>query len=143
MIHDDGRAGTDDPGREPTRDSPTANGGWPWSPSLDATVAAPASHRVLLDNDRVRVVEVMIPPGVREPVHTHRWPSVMIVDRPARIRYYGADGNVEFESPAAASATAEPPDRPRVEWMGPEGPHAVENIDDRPYRATRIELKGA
>jgi hypothetical protein len=25
--------------------------------------------------------------------------------------------------------------------MAPEGPHSVENIDDRPYHAIRVELK--
>lgn len=53
---------------------------------MDARHAAPASHRVLLDNDRVRVLEVVIEPGAREPEHTHRAVSVMIVDEPARIR---------------------------------------------------------
>jgi hypothetical protein len=32
------------------------------------------------------VLEVMIGPGQRELTHTHRWPSVMMVNRPARIR---------------------------------------------------------
>jgi hypothetical protein len=27
--------------------------------------------------------------------------------------------------------------------MAPEGPHSVENIDDRPYHAIRVELKDA
>jgi hypothetical protein len=52
---------------------------------MDALLAAPASHRVLVDNDRVRVLEVVIEPGTREPEHTHRTPSVMIIDEPARV----------------------------------------------------------
>jgi short-subunit dehydrogenase len=58
------------------------------------------SHRILLDNDRVRVLEVVIEPGTREPEHTHQAPSVMIVDEPAPIRYH-ADGTLRFESHAA------------------------------------------
>jgi hypothetical protein len=61
---------------------------WPWPDSLDAVVAAPGSHRVVLENQTTRVLEVTIAPGEREPQHTHRWPSVMVVHRPARIRYY-------------------------------------------------------
>ena len=61
---------------------------WPWPQTMDALQAAPASHRVLLDNDRVLVLEVVIEPGASEPEHTHRAPSVMIVDEPAGIRYY-------------------------------------------------------
>jgi hypothetical protein len=57
-----------------------------WPRELDALIAAPDSHRLLYENDRVPVLEVVIRPGAREPEHTHRWPSVMIVDEPARIR---------------------------------------------------------
>ena len=53
---------------------------WPWPETMDATVAAPDSHRVLLENDRIRVLEVVIESGVREPEHTHRAVSVMIID---------------------------------------------------------------
>ena len=34
-----------------------------WPPELDAVRAAPQSHRVLIDNDRVRVLEVIVEPG--------------------------------------------------------------------------------
>jgi hypothetical protein len=43
-------------------------------------IAAPQSHRLLFKNDVVRVLEVGIEPGVREPVHTHRFQSIMIID---------------------------------------------------------------
>src|SRR5579859_4410549 len=109
---------------------------WPWPRELDAVIAAPDSHRLLFENDRVRVLEIMIEPGTREPQHTHRWPSVMIVDQPARIRYYEHDIQT-FESPASAP----PPPRPKATWMNAEGPHSVENIDTAPYHALRIELR--
>lgn len=124
---------------------PTDRGDWPWPASLDAVAAAPDSHRVLLENDTVRVVEVTVAPGVREPVHTHRWPSVMLVDEAARIRYYGEEGELEFESPESVGITtvgeALRTTPPRSEWMEPEGPHAVENVDTRRYHAIRVELK--
>lgn len=105
---------------------------WAWPQTMDALVAAPGSHRVLLENDRVRVLEVVIEPGAREPEHTHQAPSVMIVDEPAPIRYY-AGAELRFESEATA--------RSQVSWLEPEGPHSVENIGDRRYHAIRIELK--
>jgi hypothetical protein len=106
-----------------------------WPESLDALAAAPRSHKLLLDHRCVRVLEIAIEPGVKEPEHTHRWPSVMIVDRPARIRYYER-GRLVFESPSRLD------DRPvpRVEWLAPEGPHAVENIDEHSYHAFRVEM---
>jgi hypothetical protein len=49
---------------------------WPWPDSLDALVAAPAYHDLLLENERVRVIYTHIPSGATVPVHTHRWSSV-------------------------------------------------------------------
>ena len=103
---------------------------------MDALLAAPASHRVLVENDRVRVLEVVIDPRTREPEHTHEAASVMIVDESARIRYYVGDA-LRFESPEHS----ESPPGLRVQWMEPEGPHSVENIDERRYHAIRVELK--
>jgi hypothetical protein len=77
----------------------------------------------------VRVLEVVIEPGSREPEHTHRNRRVMIVDAPARIRY-DEHGDLTFESPPGAG-----PEPPRVIWMDPEGPHNVENIDATSYHA--------
>lgn len=108
---------------------------WPRPDSMDALLAAPTSHRVLLDNNRLRVLEVVIEPGTREPEHTHRAPSVMIIDEPARIRYHQG-GTLLFESQAP------PGPRPgvRVRWMEPGGPHSVENTDQHRYHAIRVEL---
>jgi hypothetical protein len=83
------------------------------------------------------VLEVMIAAGEREPEHTHRWPSVMVVHRSARIRYYTGD-TLTFTSPEQPAPDAA---GPRVSWLDPEGPHSVENIDGHPYGALRIELK--
>lgn len=44
---------------------------WHWPTSLDALVAAPEHLRKILENDRVRVLEVCIPRGETVPVHTH------------------------------------------------------------------------
>jgi hypothetical protein len=61
---------------------------WPWPVELEGTVVAPRSHRVLFETPAVRVLEIVIEAGAREPEHVHRPPSVMIVDGPARISYY-------------------------------------------------------
>jgi hypothetical protein len=112
-----------------------AENDWPWPPSMDAVVAAPESHRVLFENDDVRVLEVIIAAGHREPMHTHRDPSVMIVDGPARIRYYRGD-TLTFTSPEDTTEAGT-----RATWMDPEDPHSVENIDNHPYHAIRVELR--
>ncbi len=63
----------------------------------DAVIAAPNSHKVLLENDDVRVVEVIVLPGQKEPMHTHAWKSVMIVDSSTKIKYHNeTNGGVEY-----------------------------------------------
>ena len=56
---------------------------WEYPDSLDAMVAAPESHRVLLENDDVRVLETTIHPGETIPLHTHRWPIMHATPAPA------------------------------------------------------------
>lgn len=45
--------------------------------TFDAVLAAPAHHRLVLENERVRVLETVIPAGDTTPVHEHPWQSVM------------------------------------------------------------------
>jgi hypothetical protein len=52
-----------------------------WDPALDAVTAAPANHKVVFENDRLRVLEVTLKSGEEEPLHHHRWPSVFVFDQ--------------------------------------------------------------
>jgi hypothetical protein len=52
-----------------------------WDPQLDAVIAAPGNHRVLFENDILRVLEVTLLDGEEEPTHHHRWPSVFVFDQ--------------------------------------------------------------
>ncbi len=100
---------------------------------LDAVIAAPGNHEVLFQNDRVRVLRVTIQPGEVEKKHTHKWPGVFTIYRLPKIRYYDEKGNLH------------PPPKDLEEgkpfWINPEGVHLVENVDDRPLEAIRVELK--
>jgi hypothetical protein len=44
--------------------------------ATDAVTAAPVNHKVILENDTVRVLEAKVPLHSREVPHTHFWPSV-------------------------------------------------------------------
>src|SRR5207248_2343800 len=73
---------------------------WPWPDSLDALVAAPEYHHVLLENERVRVLDVRISKGHTVPVHTHRWPAVLILVSDGEYIRRDADGAVLFDTRA-------------------------------------------
>jgi hypothetical protein len=110
---------------------------WPWPDSLDALVAAGEYHRLLFENERVRVLEVRIAPGQFVPVHTHRWPSaVYIVSASDFIRRDG-EGNVLLDSRFAGPLPA----TPTVQWTGPLPPHSVENIGNSEILLVTTELK--
>jgi hypothetical protein len=111
---------------------------WPCTDSLDAVVAAPKFHRILFENSRVRVLEVTVPPHTREPLHTHRWPSVLYRERYGTGRYYNATGKLEHESTKTPQTSTI---NPRARWQEPEAPHAVENTDEVADRFVRVELK--
>ncbi|WP_020585029.1 hypothetical protein [Endozoicomonas elysicola] len=114
----------------------SGNDVWPYPDSLDAVNAAPDSHEILLENDKVRVLRVVIEPGSKEPFHTHRSGSVMIVDKPAQINYYGEEGDLLFFTKPTDGKHHQMP-----QWLDPEVLHSVENIDDKVYKAYRIEIK--
>ena len=100
-------------------------------------MAAPGSHRLLLENDAVRVLEARIGPGETVPLHTHRWPSVLYVVANAEHVRRDETGTVISDTrveggPAPAGSTF---------WLTARGPHSVENVDEAEIRLLNIELK--
>jgi hypothetical protein len=110
---------------------------WPWPASLDALVAAPRHHTLLLETDRVRVLETHVPAGEVVPVHTHRWPSVLYVLSRSDFVRRDADGHVLLDSRGSASARA----GRAVIWSEPLAPHSLENVGTMEIRVISVELK--
>ena len=109
-----------------------------WPPELDAVVAAPGNHKVLMENDSVRVLEVTVPPGTREPLHSHRWPSVLYFQAASDYVDRDAKGNVILDS----RKLREPLKLPFAMWKEPEAPHSVENRSTtEALRLIRVEIK--
>lgn len=110
---------------------------WAWPDELDALTAAPGNHRLMLENDRVRVLLTTIPIGAITPVHTHRWPSVEYILSATSFIRRGADGNVLFDTRAANAE----PRVAEVLWSDPFPPHSLENVGDSELRVIMVELK--
>ncbi len=66
--------------------------------ALDAMIAAPDHHEVLLENDRVRVLDTRLGPGERTPIHTHSSPATLYVMSWSDFLRRDADGNVIVDS---------------------------------------------
>jgi hypothetical protein len=114
-----------------------------WDPQLDAVTAAPRQHKVLFENDRLRVLEVTLEDGDEEPVHHHRWPSVFVFDR--------IQGPIHDFSPDGAQL---PPNRDVMvalkDWDGtgclvvhmvPQPAGRVLNASGNTLHGIRIEMK--
>ena len=107
-----------------------------WPDSLDALTAAPGHHRLLLENDSVRVLEALIPPGSRTPIHTHRWPATQYVLSFSHFIRRDAEGSITLDS------RSQPPLAPGAAlWSGPLGPHSAENVGASDLRVIVVELK--
>jgi len=97
--------------------------------SLDPLVAAPQFHKLALENERVRVLEVSNKPGEFEPMHKHRR-SVLIILSTGSARFGLPDGSTRDASFSAFQTF----------WEGDET-HSVRNTGKTPVRLIRVELK--
>jgi hypothetical protein len=111
---------------------------WNWPDSLDALIAAPKYHKLLLENDRVRVLDVRIPSGQTVPVHTHKWPSIVHIQSTSDFIRRDGQGKIIFDSRTEAT-TAQP--ATTVQWLPPLPPHSVENIGNSEIHLFTVELK--
>ena len=114
-----------------------------WDPALDAVTAAPKQHKVLFENERLRVLEVTLEGRDEEPVHHHRWSSVFVLDQvPGPVHDIAPDG------------TPLPPNRDVIkaiqDWngkgclvvrMAPQPPGRVYNPSDEVIHGVRVEMK--
>jgi hypothetical protein len=105
--------------------------------ALDALVAAPAHHAVLLENDRVRVLEARVEPGDTVPLHAHRWPGVQYFVSFSDFVRRDDRGVVIVDSRMIEL----PRQRPLVLWSEPMPPHTLENVGTDPIHAIVVESK--
>jgi hypothetical protein len=96
---------------------------WPWPDSVDALVAAPTHHQLLLEDERVRVLHTRIAAGDIVPLHTHQWGGVAYVQNFSHFIRWGEKGEILFDSRQVGE-----PKTSCAQWMQPLPPHTVENL---------------
>jgi quercetin dioxygenase-like cupin family protein len=97
---------------------------------FDAALVATQTHKVLFENDAMRVLQVEIAPGVKEPLHDHPYKGITIIESPARLRYEDKNGKLITELLNEG-----------VSWVEPVGLHTAQNVDSKTFKGYRIELK--
>lgn len=102
--------------------------------------AAANPHRVLLENDHVRVLEAWVGPGDTVPVHTHQWPSVLHILGVRDFVRRDPAGKVILDTRGGAPL----PEVGVVVWsapLAPLAPHSLTNVGTREIRVIAIEVK--
>ncbi len=115
----------------------TASKIWAWPDSLDALVAAPSHHTLLLEDERMRVVRTRILPGQVVPVHTHRWPGVLFITAWSDLLRRDPQGAIMRD-------TRQLDNKPSLNvplWQEPLPPHTVENVGNAEFNAMQVEMK--
>lgn len=109
-----------------------------WPAQLDAVIAAPKNHKILMENDQVRVLEIYLAPGEKEPLHHHQWPSVLYIQEAGDFIDYDKDGKEIFDT----RKLPEPLTFPLTMQKDSEAPHSVVNLSKTtPVRLIRVEMK--
>ena len=98
----------------------------------DAALVDAKHCKVLVDNAHVRVLEFDLPPGAKDPVHTHA-AGVYVVTRAGKMKVTPVGKKPEVWEPKANEAA----------WMEAEGPHGSENVGSTPFSFVLVEVKGA
>ncbi|MBS1523309.1 MAG: hypothetical protein JST50_20080 [Bacteroidetes bacterium] len=108
-----------------------------WPPELDALIAAPEHHKLLFENEKVRVIDANIPAGGMTAVHTHRFAASHIVVSWSDFIRYDACGNLLLDSRNLGKTFA-----PHTAlWSEPLGPHALKNVGEQELHIISVEVK--
>jgi mannose-6-phosphate isomerase-like protein (cupin superfamily) len=103
---------------------------------LDGVLAAPDHHRVLFENDEVRVVETTIRAGDRTPLHTHLRQTVSYVLSGSHFLRRDEAGEPVFDTRSDPSFVL-----PRVLFSQPIQRHTLENTGGDDLVLIGVELK--
>ncbi len=99
------------------------------SAEIDPVSVSPDKYKVLLENDRVRVVEYSIKPGERDQPHTH----------PPKVSYVVTGGSLRIHLGDSSFVTND--STGDVSWRGHVTRHYAENVGTTPMRIVLFEVK--
>ena len=101
-------------------------------PAQDPAKAAPATHKVLLENDQVRVLDIHVPARGRALMHTHPSGYVEVAMTDCRMKF-------TFPGGRTSEATLHAGD---VVWSDPVT-HSAENLGASECHVLNVEPKAA
>jgi len=112
---------------------------WKWPDSLDAVVAALASHTVIFEDSIVRILKVTVNPGEREPIHAHQWRSLVWASKSSPFTLYAFD--VDKDKLVLKDSFSTKLELNKVNNWNPEEPHSIKNLGKDTLLLYRVEFK--
>lgn len=103
---------------------------------LDGVMVAPHNHKVIFENEHVRVLETTIAAGEKTPLHTHLRPTLLYVLSESHFIRRDENG----ETMRDTRAEHEVP-QTKVHFVESTPKHTIENTDIEDLVALSIELK--
>jgi hypothetical protein len=108
-----------------------------WPNELDALRADPGHHKLLFENERVRVLDTLILPGDITELHTHCFPATLYIISWSDFIRYDEKGNILLDS----SSLPFTPSPCSSIWTTALGPHRLRNVGSSPLHIISTELK--
>jgi len=102
----------------------------------DPAKAEPATHKVLLENDRVRVLDIHVPPGGRALTHSHPTGYVAVAMTDCHMRFTYPGGRSSESTLHAGEVVWSDPVTHSAENLGPGECHVL-NIEPKEGQAGR------
>ncbi|MBI3668258.1 MAG: cytoplasmic protein [Acidobacteria bacterium] len=91
----------------------------------DPVKVAPNNLKVLLENDRVRVLDYHAKPGDKIPLHSHPAYIVYAISGSGKTRFTSADGKTSEMAGTVGAATWRDAETHAAEYLGPGDIHAL------------------
>jgi hypothetical protein len=113
------------------------NATWIWPEELDALIAAPQHHKLLFENDTVRVIDTLIPPNETTKLHTHKWPASLYILSWSDFVRFDEKNNVVVDSRTLQTS----PEPNTALWTEPLTPHKLENVGEKAIHVISVEIK--
>lgn len=101
---------------------------------LDALLSAPTSHRLLCENEYVRVLESRIEPGETVAMHTHQWDNTNVILQGSRFCGVNHEGHT-IEEALEIGIEQWDGDKPDSEL------YTYTNVGTEPYHSIVFEMK--
>jgi hypothetical protein len=108
-----------------------------WPDPQDGVSADPDHHRVLFENDRVRVVETIVRVGETTPLHTHVLPTLLYAISGSHFVRRNESGTVMVDTRRHGANWS----LPLVQWSDGIPRHTLENPGPDDLVVIGVELK--